>query len=344
VGGIGYRPALDGVRGLAIALVVSLHAFGWPHDGSVGVDLFFVLSGFLITTLLLEERAATGTVSLTGFYRRRAARLMPALVVLLGVYAIVTGGANAWAIFVGATYTTNIAQVLDPNLVPFALSHLWSLAQEEQFYLLWPPLLLLILRGKPGLLPRVLVTMIFAVVLEKLVLSALGASENRIYAGPDTHAGPLLVGCLFAALYSGERSLMLRRLGTLAPFAVVGGILLAQWRPILNPFSPLRTAFAFACAFLIIAALDVRVVERTLSARPLRSLGRISYSLYLWHVPVLAAAGATGYDQRPARSVLTLCLAVAVAAASFYLVEQPLRKRWRERRSTGMTPVVQPST
>ncbi len=184
MGRLGYRPALDGVRGLAIALVVPLHAFGWPHDGAVGVDLFFVLSGFLITTILLEERAETGRISFTSFYRRRAARLVPALVVMLALYTIVTRGAHPWSIFFGATYTTNIAQVLDPDNGPFALSHLWSLAQEEQFYLLWPPLLLLIVRAKPALLPRILTLMIFAVVVEKLVLAALGASEIRSMAAP----------------------------------------------------------------------------------------------------------------------------------------------------------------
>jgi peptidoglycan/LPS O-acetylase OafA/YrhL len=186
--------------------------------------------------------------------------------------------------------------------------------------------------------------LVFAVVLEKLVLSALGASELRIYAGPDTHSDPLLIGCLYASIFA-QRSLpAFGRLALLAPLAVFGSVLLAQWIPILNPLSPLRTVFALACGFLIVAALEHRLVARALSVWPLTFLGRISYSLYLWHVPVLAAAGATAYDHRPARSALAVCLAVAVATASFYLVEQPLRKRWRERRSPALAPAVQPST
>ena len=99
---LGYRPALDGVRALAIAPVVTLHAFGWPRNESLGVEIFFVLSGFLITILLLEERVATGTISLLSFYRRRAVRLVPALVLMLAVYAIVAHGAHAWALSSGS--------------------------------------------------------------------------------------------------------------------------------------------------------------------------------------------------------------------------------------------------
>jgi peptidoglycan/LPS O-acetylase OafA/YrhL len=163
-----YRPALDGVRALAIAPVVTMHAFGWPREGSLGVEIFFVLSGFLITTLLLEERGRTGAISLARFYRRRAARLVPGLVLMLAVYAIVTRGTHAWALLFALTYTSNIATLADPTAMPWSLGHLWSLAQEEQFYLLWPPLLLLLLtRIRPALLPKALALLIIAVVIEK---------------------------------------------------------------------------------------------------------------------------------------------------------------------------------
>ncbi len=122
-----------------------------------------------------------------------------------------------------------------------------------------------------------------------------------------------------------------------------GSLVLSQWLPILNPLSPLRTAFAFACGLLIVAALEHGLVARALSAKPLTFLGRISYSLYLWHVPVLAAAGATAYDHRPARSALAVCASIVVATASFYCVERPLRQRWRERRPPVLAPSVQPS-
>jgi peptidoglycan/LPS O-acetylase OafA/YrhL len=340
---LGYRPALDGVRALAVAPVVGVHAFGLPHEGNLGVDLFFVLSGFLITTLLLEERAATGRISFSAFYRRRAARLMPGLVLMLAIYTIVTRGADPWAVVFGATYTSNIAHLLDPSSGPFALGHLWSLAQEEQFYLLWPPLLLLLVRRWPALLTRLIGLMILAVVLEKVVLLSTGASLLRVYGGPDTHADPILVGCLFGVLFATGRAPKVGRFGgPIALTAVVGGVVTAEWVPILHATSILRTAFAVACAFLILAGIEGRSVARALSMRPFTFLGRISYSLYLWHVPIVAAAGATAMAGGGMRSVVAVCASVAVATASFYLFEQPLNQRWRQRRApVVLAPAVQ---
>ena len=131
---LGYRPALDGVRGVAIAAVVAFHAFGWPNAGYLGVDLFFVLSGFLITTLLLEERAERGTVSLVAFYRRRALRLLPGLFAMLAIVVPVSL-AVAWGnpdrldrtllvAGAGLGYATNFLLAGAGNQVP-ALGHLW---------------------------------------------------------------------------------------------------------------------------------------------------------------------------------------------------------------------------
>jgi peptidoglycan/LPS O-acetylase OafA/YrhL len=120
---LGYRPALDGLRGIAIALVIGIHAFGWPADGQLGVDLFFVLSGFLITTLLLEERAAHGRVSFRGFYERRARRLLPALAAMLAVFLIASEFASSadMSALLGLGFTMNIAaawnwQASDSNI------------------------------------------------------------------------------------------------------------------------------------------------------------------------------------------------------------------------------------
>jgi peptidoglycan/LPS O-acetylase OafA/YrhL len=327
---LGHRPALDGVRGLAIVPVVTLHALNWPHEGSLGVDLFFVLSGFLITTLLLEERAVTGTISFRAFYRRRAARLVPGLFAMLAIYELATSGAHPWAVLFGATYTLNIANVVDPQAIPLSLGHLWSLAQEEQFYLIWPPLLLLIVRRRPALLTRVISTAIALVLLEKTILLANGASLTRIYHAPDTHADPILIGCLFGAIYAAGRGPAVGRFAPLALATVAGVILASQWTNLINAESPLRPAFSIACGFLILAAVDGR--PSPLLARPLRFLGRISYSLYLWHAPVLASAGVTSFDVKPVRAALAISASVAVATASFYLVERPLRARWREAR------------
>src|SRR5436190_10898544 len=141
---LGRRPALDGLRGIAIALVVGFHAFNWPRAGTLGVDLFFVLSGFLITTLLLEERNRTGKIDIAAFYTRRARRLLPALLVMLLPFlflGLVSAAAGSFRrpLFVGlgaaATYTSNIVVMHDQSAVPAGLVHLWSLAAEEQFYL-----------------------------------------------------------------------------------------------------------------------------------------------------------------------------------------------------------------
>ena len=330
---LGYRPALDGVRALAIAPVVGMHAFGWPREGGLGVEIFFVLSGFLITTLLLEERVTTGTISFTRFYRRRAARLAPGLVLMLAVYAIVTHGADAWAVVIGLTYTSNIAILVDAGSMPWALGHLWSLAQEEQFYLLWPPLLFLLTRVRTTLLPKALALLLLAVMLERVSLVAHGSDIHRIYFSPDTHAEPILVGCLFGALHARWSPAAVRSWGGPAALSiVVGSFFAAQWLWILSALSPVRTLFFFACGFLILAAAQGDVLSRVLGSRPLTFLGQISYSLYLWHMPVLAAAGTTADHREFGPSAAAILVAIGIASASFFFVEQPLRRRWRHAR------------
>jgi peptidoglycan/LPS O-acetylase OafA/YrhL len=346
VGQFGYRPALDGIRALAITPVIALHAFGWPHNGSLGVDLFFVLSGFLITTLLLEERLETGSIALMSFYRRRAARLVPGLLVMVVVFAVVSGGAHGFALLFAATYSANIVSVIDSDVMPWSLGHLWSLAQEEQFYLVWPALLLLISRGRLAFLTRLIVLLIAAVVVEKFVLLAAGAGEARIYYAPDSHADPILVGCLAGVLFATGRARLKGRLGgPLALAAVIGCVLVSEWTPYLGAISPFRTAFALAAGLLILAVLEAGATARILGAVPLVFVGRISYGLYLWHVPILAGMAATAYDGRPARSVLAIGATFIVATTSFYLVEQPLRRRWRHSRpSRRLSAAVQPTT
>jgi peptidoglycan/LPS O-acetylase OafA/YrhL len=285
----------------------------------------------------LEERIATGTLSLRRFWRRRAARLAPALLLMLGLYMVLSRGSHAGAVVLGATYTSNVATVIDPDLMPWSLGHLWSLAQEEQFYLLWPLMLVAILRIRPQLLTRILAALIVAVLIEKIALLAAGAAWERLYFGPDTHADPILIGCLFGSVFaSGGVPKALHRwrrsVGPLALLTILGIFVLPAEISPFEATSPIRTFFAIVCGLLILAAVDGGITSRLLSLRPLVFTGRISYSLYLWHVPVLAALGATAYDDRPVRSALAIAVTVGVAAASYSLVERPLRRRWGQAR------------
>jgi peptidoglycan/LPS O-acetylase OafA/YrhL len=337
---LGYRPELDGVRALAIAPVVALHAFGWPSEGSLGVDLFFVLSGFLITVLLLEERSSTGTISLRLFWRRRTVRLAPALLLMLAIYAVATHGLHPWAILFGATYVSNIANATAPAAIPWSLGHLWSLAQEEQFYLVWPLLLLGILKLRPQLLTRVLLALIAAALVEEISLIALGASWQRLYFGPDVHSQPILVGCLAGCVYVANGlprpiARHARLLGPLLAAAVLALIVLPSgWSPF-TATSPLRIGFALTSALLVLVAATCAV--RALSTGPAVFVGRISYSVYLWHVPILAAVAARPLGTSTGRTLMALALTLAVATASFHLVERPIRRRFARPSGRGQS-------
>jgi len=246
---------------------------------------------------------------------------------------------TTWVVLAAVTYTSNLVAQAAPSSIPLSLGHLWSLAQEEQFYLLWPPLLLLILRKKPVLLTRVLCTLITLVLLEKTILLASGASLHRIFT-LDANASPILIGCLFGVLYAGGRAPALGRAGLVALALPAGILLAAQATFWFQAESPGRPLFPVAAGFLILAAVEG---QRLLTLAPLRFLGRISYSLYLWHAPVLVALGPTVADGRPLRSLRGVTAAIAAATASFYFVERPLRARWRERPLRQSVPAPEPA-
>jgi peptidoglycan/LPS O-acetylase OafA/YrhL len=342
---LGYRAALDGVRCFAILPVVGLHAFGWPRQGSLGVDVFFVLSGFLITSLLLAERESTGSVSLRRFYGRRALRLLPALFAMLLAFLIATLislsihgnldlshlSAPLFGVVAALTYTANFAGAA--GFHPAGLGHLWSLAEEEQFYLLWPPLLFVLLRAREDLALRIIGVGIVLVVTERMII-AISANEvplYRLYNGPDTHSDPIMIGCLTALALSTDRvPQVLRNARSRKRAAIVSVIFIAAaiafleraW-PLLY-LTPLLTVFAAACAVVVMSAtLDEGPLTRLLSFRPIAFGGKISYSLYLWHVPVLAFVGGwTG-----------VALSCAFASMSYFFVEQPFlhrKRRWKQ--------------
>jgi peptidoglycan/LPS O-acetylase OafA/YrhL len=334
---LGYRPALDGVRGLAIVAVLCFHAFGWPKEARLGVDLFFALSGFLITVILLGELSNTGTISIRRFYARRARRLLPALLVMLAPYLVLTVGSfpanSGWLIGLGAalTYTTNFF-VASGSAMPPGLIHLWSLATEEQFYLVWPLALLLLFRRFPRAIGKTLCGLLLAAVLYRLAIIMRGASAERLYYSPDTHADPLLVGCLFGWLYACGRpyrlfaSRLAREIAGWSALTTIAAIAVFAAR--LTYPTQLVTVFALVAGLLVFCvASGDSWIALALSARPLRFLGQISYSLYLWHLPLLVWFGIHGEASPLAFGAIALAILIATASRRF--IELPFLQRTR---------------
>ncbi|HEY0485900.1 MAG TPA: acyltransferase, partial [Mycobacteriales bacterium] len=209
-----YVPALDGVRALAVVAVLLFHGgVAAARGGFLGVDAFFVLSGYLITSLLLAEHARTGTIALTAFWGRRARRLLPALLVLVAFTAVaghatlapdelarLRGDALAALLYVANwRMIAHGTGYFDTTAAPSLLQHTWSLAIEEQFYLLWPLVLLLVLGGRRRPLPALCLAGIGLSAVAAAVLGAPGHDVGRAYYGTDTRAASLLIGALLAA-------------------------------------------------------------------------------------------------------------------------------------------------
>ena len=320
---LGRRPALDGLRGLAILLVFSVHCFGWPQGGHLGVDLFFVLSGFLITTLLLEERTVEGRIDLRRFYGRRARRLLPALALLLATYLVIgaaKGHNGAEAAAAAGVYVSNLIEAFSSTptiLTHSGLDHLWSLAQEEQFYLVWPLVIPLLTRARKPV--RLLAFVITALVFYRVGLALNGASHARLYNGPDTHADGLVAGAACAFLLLNRPSFIASRLAAVIAAVIAFEALLVRapttgW----DSFGlPIAEA---ACVMILLAALTQPGWAAALSWSPLVWFGRISYSLYLWHFMLLWAFA--GHNR-----LIPATLSVGVAYASTRWIEEPIRRR-----------------
>jgi len=362
----GYNPALDGIRAFAVVAVLLFHG-GVLTGGYLGVDAFFVLSGFLITSLIVHEVHSHGRLDLKSFWARRARRLLPALFLLLvavSAYAVVFADrtelrrirgdafatlfyvANWHAIFTGHGYW-------DLFQAPSPLEHMWSLAIEEQFYLVWP----LVMAGLAALAVRVahrrgrnvrVAPLVFGVALVAGITSAAWCTilfdakdSSRAYLGTDTRVAAILFGAALAAwtIWRGPvRSRAGRVLLEIAGIAAIAGIAVA-WTRLNGQDLLLYRGGLLLCGLgvvVVIAAASHPTrgpIATALSWKPLVAIGLISYGLYLWHWPLYLVLNQTrtGLDGSELLA-LRIAASFAVAIASYWLVERPIRHHPLPRR------------
>lgn len=328
---LGHRPALDGLRGLAILLVLVAHFTNPPGvrpaqgGGLLGVTLFFVLSGFLITALLLEERTRTGSISFGAFYRRRARRLFPALFVMLATASLVQTsgvwlGVGPGNVAAAALYYANWWGMSHPQFT--AIQHTWSLSVEEQFYVLWPIVLMAVSRWRRGVLVAAGVGFLASVALMPIVAQPAVNSSTR--------AASLLAGCAVAAWMHTRPEGEGRPLGAATLLTLMAPLVILE---VLLPQAPIYLVAApVACAAVMWMTAQGQGL-RWLTSRWLRYVGRRSYGLYVWHALFLLA----GWDLLPgwpwwAKSVASVAVTFVAAELSWRLVEAPMLRKGRALR------------
>ncbi len=341
-----HRPALDGIRALAVGGVVTYHlGADWLPGGFLGVDLFFVLSGFLITGILIDEYERRGRISFPRFFARRARRLLPALYLLLIAVC-------AWAAFIASPqaigdlrgaalaalfYVANWFFILTGQSYfadmqgPSPLEHTWSLAIEEQYYLLWPLVLLLLLR-KAG--PRTLVAVIIAMLAASAALMALmydAGDPSVAYFGTFSRVHELLVGSLLAvAVKRGADIPLAARWSAWIPLVLIVVMMATVSDVGAFYYQGGSLVFCLLVAWLLLAlgsGAPGGGPTPLFAWAPVAWIGLISYGIYLWHWPFIlwltpASTGLEGASLATVRIAATL----AVAAASFYIVERPIRR------------------
>ncbi len=352
-------PGLDGLRGLAVLAVLGYHlGIGWCPGGLLGVGVFFTLSGYLITDLLLSHWDRSGRLGLGDFWLRRARRLLPALYVMLAVVTawVALGDPGRLADLRGAVLSA-IAYVgnwwlIDQHVSYFArfgppspLGHLWSLAIEEQFYLAWPWLLLIGLRLVPeraralAISPRLAGLTLLAAAASAIAMAVIyepGFDYSRFYYGTDTRAFAILAGAALAMVWpsrlvSGAIANRARLLLDGAGFAGLAGIALLV--RLTNPYSaflyPLGLVLLSLATLLVVAAAahPATATGRALAVRPLRWIGVRSYAIYLWHFPIIVLTTPSLAEGPGAvRGVLQAGASFLLAALSWRFVEEPARR------------------
>jgi len=348
-----YEPGLDGLRGCAVAIVLAYHSdMGWAKGGFLGISLFFTLSGFLITSILLRMHDATGTVRLRTFWSRRYRRLLPAAYLTLAGIVVFgatvatrqqltdLAGAVVAAVFQVANWFFMYAGQSYVNLfsAPSPVQHFWSLSIEEQFYVVMPLVLILLLRRMHSLL---LLASLFAGAAAAstalmIVLYQHGASLDRLYYGTDTRAAEILVGCAAAVVLHRRplrnASTTSRRVWSVLGVAALVAMIIGWSR--IDLTSPLLWQGGFLVFALLSLVLMLSVLHHAgpaaslLETRPFAAVGRVSYGLYLFHWPIYLwlDQARTGLAPWPLFA-LRLTVTAAVTVLSYYLLERPIRSR-----------------
>ena len=354
-----YLPSIDSLRALAVLAVIIYHVdVNYLPGGFLGVDLFFVLSGYLISSLIIKEYRKTGSLNLYNFYIRRARRLLPAvyfmitvgLVVMVLFNEVLLRKSHLDAIF-GYIYSSNWWYIFhkldyfDSFGAQSPFKHLWSLAIEEQFYMIFPLLFLLVNRKKKSKdgtykLNKNFLYVVLGLILVSLIAHILLFDINnisRIYFGTDTRAFSLLVGVVGAILYPMERLHAKVTPQQNMLYSVVSLVSIATLITVMIYTSEYNTLL-YRGGFLLVAILGLIVIissgkqhtlmSRLLSFKPVVFIGKISYSLYLWHFPVLVLTTPVSEIGNPNIFfvILRIVLTFAVAIVSYVFVETPIRK------------------
>ena len=354
---LGRRPALDGLRAIAVLAVVLLHAdFPFVEGGFLGVDVFFVLSGFLITTLLLEEFAQRGQINLKAFYVRRARRLMPAFLVFLAIAFVITypglNGPDRHSLIAGSLtsllYVRNWFQIASKTTLDgYTHAHLWSLAVEEQFYFVWPIVVLFLTRLRHRAMMAVTVVALGSSTLASILLSNGEVDQPRVYLAADTRAAQLLAGALLAMIVirsSKVRTVLARfaRVGLPVTLLAIAFLMLSVRVVGERRFFAVYNQGGIALFGLLVALMVGFVlfatpgpITRILSSRPFVAVGRYSYAIYLWHVLAINlfspsnrfGLSVLAIDSVGVRTIFVLASSIGIAALSMRLVEKPIQMR-----------------